>query len=714
MILVLILILSVIAGYTLLQNETNHTSLLVIGVMLFLSVVVYLISLVKNLKNTRDLKYRDKLFHSLVKNSDTIYLMYEPVKEEIIYITKNVEEVLGLKDLDYEKKVPSLVKEILNIPIISEELRTWNKKTEFVSGMVAYHNATYNHTRWIKVKIYPYKDKKMAYHVILISDVTKEHDRQHLLVTQAADIKSREQKLNQITASSYDVEMTLEIGTDVFQLKNLKEENNYFGENRTGNTEVELKKIVETYVLEEDQKHVLEELEKNEQIREKLEGNKEVEPTSIKYRLKNKGEETWVESTLFYTRGKNGTFVTILTKDITENAEYVKKQNTLLQKALEEAEQANSAKSEFLAIMSHEIRSPMNVIIGLSESALNEEMGQDLREDIENINTTSNNLLDVIDGLLDISKIETGKMEVNEKEYDLGTFIKELESFTKEKLGKKEIELEMAIEPTLPSVLYGDSSKIRQILQNILTNATQYTEKGSIILSVRWKGNKENGKIIFQVTDTGVGIALEDLKTIFDENAKRNEKKGYVSGMGLYISKKYIDLLNGEMEAESTVGKGSSFTITIGQKVINEKEIGDIYAHTITKKNINSFDASDKRILIVDDDALNIKVAMRLLKPYGVAIESVKSGKECIRLLKEDTNFDLILLDQMMPEMSGTETLHHLRDENITIKAVMLTADAMIGKKELYLKAGFDDYLSKPINTEELNRVLKKFLKKED
>lgn len=713
-ILILILVLSVIAGYTLLQKETDSTTLLVIGIMLFLSVLVYVISLVKNLKNASELKYRDKLFHSLVQNSDTIYLMYEPTKEEIIYITKNVEEVLGLKDLDYEKRVPTLVKEILHIPIIADELRTWNKKTEFVSGMVAYHNAIYNHTRWIKIKIYPYKDKKMSYHVILISDVTKEHDRQHLLVRQAADIKSREQKLNQITASSYDVEMTLEIGTGVFQLKNLKEENNYFGENRTGNTEVELNKIIETYVYEEDRASVFEEVEKNKSIREKLEDNKEIEPTSIQYRLKNREVETWLESTLFYTRSKNGVFVTVLTKDVTENAEYVKKQNTLLQKALEEAEQANNAKSEFLAIMSHEIRSPMHVIIGLSESALTEEMGQDLKEDIENINTTSNNLLDVIDGLLDISKIETGKMEVSEKEYDLGIFVKELENFTKEKIGLKEIQFETAIDPTIPSVFYGDLAKIRQILQNILTNATQYTERGSIILSVKWKGTKENGNLIFQVTDTGIGMDEEELKIIFDENAKRSDKNGYVAGMGLYISKKYIDLLNGKMEAESTLGKGSSFTITIGQKVINEKEIGDIYAHTTIKKNVNAFDASNKRILIVDDDTLNIKVAMRLLKPYGVRIASVKSGQECINLLKEDAHFDLILLDQMMPLMSGTETLHHLRDENIDIKAVMLTADAMIGKKELYLKAGFDDYLSKPINTEELNRVLRKFLKEED
>ena len=261
----------------------------------------------------------------------------------------------------------------------------------------------------------------------------------------------------------------------------------------------------------------------------------------------------------------------------------------------------------------------------------------------------------------------------------------------------------------MPSSLFGDSTKLRQILQNILNNATQYTTKGNIIIGVKWNGNKETGKINISVTDTGKGISKEKLSHLFED--KKEDKKSYVSGMGLYIAKKYIDLLNGEIEVESEVGKGSTFTITVTQKVINDKEIGDIYAHQTVKKSINAFDASDKRILIVDDDKLNIKVATRLLKPYNVEIVSVMSGKEAIELLKNDSNFNLILLDQMMPEMSGTETLHKLQDENIKIPTVMLTADAMVGKKELYLKAGFDDYLAKPINTEELNRVLKNFLK---
>lgn len=657
----------------------------------------------------KDAKYKDKLFNSLVQNSDTIYLMYEPSNENIIYMTHNMEEVLGLKDMDLEKS-KNVVKEILNIPIIKDELEYWNKKEEFVSGMVQYHNPTYQHTRWIKIKIYPTREKKKTYHIILISDATLEHDRQHMLVTQAADIKSREQTLNQITSASYDVEMTIDVGTGNFTMKNLKDNTNYFGSDISGNYKEELNKIINEYILEEDQNIVLKELEKAPKIKESLLEDKDLDPIYMKYRLKD--EKTTLESVCFFTRGKTGIFVTILTHDVTENAEYVKRQNALLQKALTEAEEANKAKSEFLTIMSHEIRSPMNVIIGMSESALSkeDELSKDLKEDIEAINTASNNLLDVIDGLLDISKIESGKLDLEEKEYDVAKFIKDLEAFTKEKIKDENIILEVAVDPTCPSSLFGDNTKLRQVLQNILNNATQYTTKGNIIIGVKWSGNKEIGKLNISVSDTGKGISKEKLSHLFEE--KKEDKKSYVSGMGLYIAKKYIDLLNGEIEIESEVGKGSKFTISVSQKVINEKEIGDIYAHQTVKKSINAFDASDKRILIVDDDKLNIKVATRLLKPYNVQIETLLSGKEAIELLKKETNFDLILLDQMMPEMSGTETLHKLQEENIKIPTVMLTADAMVGKKELYLKAGFDDYLSKPINIEELNKILKKYLQK--
>ncbi len=664
--------------------------------------------LIKN--DRKNTKHQDKLFHALVSNSDTIYLIYDLEKASIIYTTHNIEEVLGLKEVDYKKDVTNIVKDILNIPIIKDGLRSWDEKSEYVSGMVAYHNTAYQHIRWLKLKIYPFSEKKKKFHAILVSDATKEHDRQHMLVSQASDIKAREQKLNQIAAISYDVEITIQIGTGVFSIKNLKEISHYFGENRTGNTDDELKKIVENYIFEEDKQHIINEINRITSLKEDLSKGISLEPTSIKYRL-NAKEEKWLESTLFYTKTSNGIFITILTKDVTENAEYVKKQNAILQKALEESKIANSSKDEFLAIMSHEIRTPMNVINGLSESILinGDELSKDIKEDIENINTASNNLIEIIDGLLDISKLKTGVVDLKEKEYDLAKFIKDLEAITKEKLKNKNVTLDVAVDPLMPSVLYGDVSKLRQVVLNILNNAVKYTLKGSIGVKIKWNGDKIAGKLAISISDTGIGIEKTKLASLLASSIK--DDQAYVSGMGLYIAKKYIELLNGEITAESEVGKGSVFTVSINQKVIDDKAIGDIYSRSTTKKNVNTFNASDKRILIVDDDALNIKVASRLLKPYEVNIESVKSGKECIELLKKDQNFDLILLDQMMPEMSGTETLRKLKEENINIKTVMLTADAMVGKKELYLKVGFDDYISKPINTEQLNEILIKYLK---
>ena len=660
--------------------------------------------------NRKNAKYQDKLFNALVQNSNTIYIMYDLENKKIIYITNNVEEVLGIKDVDYSSNASKVVKEILNIPVIKQELRNWDEKSEFISGMVSYNNPSHQYTRWITLKIYPFTDKKKTFQVMLISDATQEHERQHLLVKQAADLKVREQKLHQIEVASFDVEMTIEIGTGVFTLKNLKAINHYFGDNRTGNTKVILKELVDEYVFKDDQPMILDKINQITLMREQLEDGINLEPIIIEYRL-NSEKEKWLQSTLFYTKSKNGIFITILTKDFTKDAENVKRQNDLLQEALEKSKKANDAKSEFLAIMSHEIRSPMNVINGLSEAILTsrDDLPIDVKEDIENINTASNNLIEVIDGILDISKLETGVIELKEKTYDVAKFIKNLEAITKEKLKDKNVNLEISVDPVIPSVLYGDYYKLRQVLLNILGNAVKYTNKGIIMVSVKWKGNENIGNLSISISDTGIGIEAEKLSALLSDNVKSNQKN-YVSGMGIYIAKKYIDLLKGEIIAESEVGKGSTFTITINQKVINSSPIGDIYAHQVQRKNINVFNAMGKRVLIVDDDALNIKVATRLLNPYQLTVESVKSGKECIELLQNDLSFDLILLDQMMPEMSGTETLHKLREENIDIPIVMLTADAMVGKKELYLKAGFDDYISKPINTEELNRVLKKFL----
>jgi len=705
-IMIIILVLLFCLGLFLLTNYFNITDIIngygsnkvIIGsFMIFIVITVVLIAnYVKNIDKNKQIKYRDKLFNLLTKNSDTVYFMYDPNLKNVVYMSNNTEDVLGTTSTDKD----NILNEIFEIPVLQNEFKSWNKKDEFISQMILYNSNSYQSNRWIKVKIYPHKEKKLEYYVILISDVTKEHDRQHLLVSQASDIKLREKQLNQITSISYDVEMDIKLSNETIKLNNLKE-SNLLGENCNGNYDKIIDDLLNKYVYEEDIKTFKEHfsIEKFNQLFKQ----EQLEPIFFRYRLKN--EKVWLESTAFLSLQKGEETVTILTKDVTENAEYMRNQNLMLQNALKSAESANKSKTNFLSTVSHEIRSSMNAILGLSESVLNTELPIDIKDDIENINSASVNILEVIDNILDISKVEAGIFELREKEYNTVKLFKDVINVSKQNFDKKSVKFILNIDKEVPVNLYGDSSKIRQILLNLMEVLETFIKKGTLTFNISSVKNKNNTNLKINIIAKSPIIYPKEIEQSFNSD----------SDSGIKMIENLIDKLKGNLSIKPVSNDEINFELSLNQRYNNDEIVGELEEQTITRKKVSISKFKGKKILIVDDNKLDQKVASRLLKDSEVEISCVSSGDECIKLLSSNNDFDLILLDQMMPGMDGIETLSKLKeDKNFKIPVIMLTADAIIGKKEQYLKAGFNDYITKPIVIEDLNKLLKTYLNKED
>lgn len=382
-----------------------------------------------------------------------------------------------------------------------------------------------------------------------------------------------------------------------------------------------------------------------------------------------------------------------------------------LEFAKRNAELANEAKTDFLSSMSHEIRTPLNAIVGFSNSIMEDKTLEDAQCEAKDIIMASQNLLEIVNGILDISKIEAGKMEIVETEYNLLEILNNISKLIIPRIGEKPIELKKKFGKDIPAVLYGDAGKVREIITNLLTNAVKYTEKGTIKISAHCINEKNKSKLIISVEDTGRGIQADKIDKLFAKFQRLEEDKNTTlegTGLGLAITKSLVEMMNGKIVVQSEYGSGSKFTVYLEQKIIKmleeTKELED-------SKTTFEYNYQNKKILLVDDNALNIKVATRLLKKYEIIPDSVLSGYECIKKLKGN-HYDLILMDDMMPNMSGIETLAKLKmNPDFNIPTVVLTANAISGMKEKYLKSGFVDYLSKPIDMEELNRVLKTYLK---
>lgn len=403
------------------------------------------------------------------------------------------------------------------------------------------------------------------------------------------------------------------------------------------------------------------------------------------------------------------TFVTILMYFTIENPDM--KLINELNIAKDQAIKANNAKSEFLSSMSHEIRTPLNAIVGFSQALSEEDINDNAKDEVKDIMMASNSLLELVNGILDISKIESGKIEIVNTEYQFKNIYDELVILAKARMGDKPLDFRCHYDEDIPSVLYGDYTRVKQVILNILTNAVKYTREGYIDFSVSSVRKDDICRLIISVEDSGIGIKQENIPKLFTKFERLDLEKNITiegTGLGLAITKKLVELMNGTIVVQSIYGKGSKFTIAIDQRVVHK----EVVVEKREEKKVSEVHAEGRKVLIVDDNKINLKVASRLLENYKLDITTVESGALCIEKVNSDT-YDLILMDDMMPNMSGVETLHKLKEiDGFATPVVALTANAVTGMKEKYLNDGFDDYLAKPINRDELNNIVAKYLNK--
>lgn len=412
-------------------------------------------------------------------------------------------------------------------------------------------------------------------------------------------------------------------------------------------------------------------------------------------------------------------------------------------KALEEAKHASEAKTDFLANTSHEIRTPINAVLGMNEMILREttkaeklketdqEAYQEAFRKIKvysgNVDSAGHNLLAIINDILDFTKIEEGRMDIVKVEYQLSSVINDVSNMIYFKAREKNLTFQTDIDEHLPDYLFGDVVRVRQVITNILNNAVKYTDKGGVTLKVtgvkkfRIPDGKSMIDLTVSVTDTGIGISEEDIGKLFGKFErvdldKNSTKEG--TGLGLAITKMLLDMMGGDIKVESTYGVGSTFTLTIPQGVLVDEPIGNFrekFEKSMGSRSVyhESFRAPSAKILIVDDTKMNLVVATEFLKDTKVQIDTAGGGKEAVELALSN-KYDVILMDQRMPEMDGEEAFRQIRSHadgpNISTPVICLTADAVVGARERYLSKGFNDYLTKPIDSNSLERMLKKYI----
>jgi len=401
--------------------------------------------------------------------------------------------------------------------------------------------------------------------------------------------------------------------------------------------------------------------------------------------------------------------------------------NTLdfLENAKSEADRANKSKSAFLATMSHEIRTPLNAIIGITQVQLQrQDLPGEYHEVWERIYTSGNSLLKIINDILDLSKIETGKLDIMPEEYAIPSLINDTVQLNIVRIGEKKIEFILELKDDLPSRAIGDGLRVKQVLNNLISNAIKYTQEGYVKLTVLHSVNADDLTLYFKIEDTGQGISEKDQKRVFSEYARFNVQDNAFTegtGLGLAITKKLTEMMGGEVTVSSQPGKGSVFSVSVLQKVVDCTPIGADVAdrlqrftfreHTNALSHIDYSKLPHGNVLVVDDLEINLYVAEAALKPYDLDIELVDSGFAAIENVKNGKTYDIIFMDHMMPEMDGIATTEALRDMGYTGTIVALTANALVGNEAMFSERGFDGFISKPIDIHDLDALLMQFIK---
>ena len=412
-----------------------------------------------------------------------------------------------------------------------------------------------------------------------------------------------------------------------------------------------------------------------------------------------------------------------MVEDFGEYVERLKKENEL-EKDLEVERASNAAKSAFLSNMSHELRTPINAVLGMDEMILRESDNEEIINYAADIQNAGRTLLSLVNDILDFSKIEAGKMEIIPVDYELSSLINDLVNMIRTKAESKGIAVKVQVNETMPHILHGDEIRIKQVITNILSNAVKYTEEGSITLKLDYerRGEKELD-IMVSVRDTGIGIKEEDLTKLFVAFERIEEKRNRTiegTGLGMNITQSLLNMMGSRLEVKSVYGDGSEFCFSLRQGIVKDEPIGNIeetYKKTLANKGVyrESFRAPDARILIVDDTEMNLSVIKSLLKKTLIRVDTALSGFDCLDMIKKN-RYDIIFLDHRMPEMDGVETFKKMKEMDnseskcLDVPVVALTANAISGARDYYLKEGFTDYLTKPVDFEKLEKLIKDLL----